>query len=77
MEGYRLGPLPRADQNLVAQLDPLYPSADDMLNRELSMDLDSAIEAEAQAQAICMEHPDFHESHAAWVEKREPKFKGE
>jgi len=46
----------------------------EMLNRELSMDLDSALEAEAQAQAICMMHPDFKESHAAWVEKRAPKF---
>lgn len=46
----------------------------EMLNRELSMDLDSALEFEAQAQAICMQHPDFKESHAAWVEKRKPKF---
>jgi len=46
----------------------------EMLNRELSMDLDSALEAEAQAQAICMIHPDFKESHAAWVEKRAVKF---
>lgn len=46
----------------------------EMLNRELSMDLDSALEAEAQAQAICMAHPDFKESHTAWVEKRAPKF---
>ncbi len=46
----------------------------EMLNRELSMDLDSALEAEAQAQAICMNHPDFRESHAAWVEKRAPRF---
>jgi len=46
----------------------------EMLNRELSMDLDSALEAEAQAQAICMQHPDFHESHKAWTEKRQAKF---
>lgn len=46
----------------------------EMLNRELSMDLDSALEAEAQAQAICMMHPDFAESHKAWVEKRPPRF---
>jgi enoyl-CoA hydratase/carnithine racemase len=46
----------------------------EMLNRELTMDLESAIEAEAQAQAICMQHPDFHESHKAWTEKRPPKF---
>lgn len=46
----------------------------DMLNRELSMDLDTALEAEAQVQAVCMLHQDFHEAHRAWVEKRDPKF---
>ena len=38
-------------------------------------DLDQAIEAEAQAQAICMAHPDFREAHDARVEKRTPVFK--
>ncbi|MCK6440609.1 MAG: enoyl-CoA hydratase-related protein, partial [Planctomycetes bacterium] len=46
----------------------------EMLNREMTMDLDTALEAEAQAQALCMQHPDFHESHKAWTEGREPKF---
>jgi enoyl-CoA hydratase/carnithine racemase len=31
----------------------------EMLNSELAMSLDQAIEAEAQAQQICMQHPDF------------------
>jgi enoyl-CoA hydratase/carnithine racemase len=34
-----------------------------------------AIEAEAQAQAICMQHPDFREANHAWREKRDPKWK--
>ncbi len=46
-----------------------------MLDVEAHMDFTSAIEAEAQAQAICMQHPDFLEAHHAWKEKREPKFK--
>ena len=32
-----------------------------------------AIEAEAQAQAICMQHPDFRAAYDAWV-KKEPTF---
>ena len=45
-----------------------------MLNRALDMDLETALEAEAQAQAECMTHPDFRESYDAWKMKREPKF---
>ncbi|MCZ7605104.1 MAG: enoyl-CoA hydratase family protein [Planctomycetota bacterium] len=47
----------------------------ELLNKALSFDLETALEAEAQAQAICMQHPDFRESYDAWTEKREPKFK--
>ena len=46
------------------------------LNRELSMDLEGAIEAEAQAQQICMQTRDFREAYQAFVEKREPRFEG-
>jgi enoyl-CoA hydratase/carnithine racemase len=46
----------------------------EMLNRELSAELEQALEWEAQAQAICMQTPDFHEAFKAFVEKREPKF---
>jgi enoyl-CoA hydratase/carnithine racemase len=46
----------------------------EMMNRELSLDLEAALEWEAQAQAICMQTPDFHEAHRAFVEKREPRF---
>jgi enoyl-CoA hydratase/carnithine racemase len=46
----------------------------EMLNRELDMDLETALECEAQAQAICSQHPDFREAYTAFVEKRKPKF---
>ena len=46
----------------------------ELLNKAMSFDLETALEAEAQAQAICMQHPDFKESYNAWKEKREPKF---
>jgi len=47
----------------------------EMLNREMHMGFESALEAEAVAQALCMQHPDFEEAHAAFIEKREAKFK--
>jgi enoyl-CoA hydratase/carnithine racemase len=46
----------------------------EMLNRELHMNLDAALEAEAQAQAICMKHPDYREAYEAFVDKRKPRF---
>lgn len=46
----------------------------EMLNRELHMNLGSALESEAQAQAICMQHPDYREAYEAFVAKRAPKF---
>jgi enoyl-CoA hydratase/carnithine racemase len=45
-----------------------------MLNRELDMDLQAALESEAQAQAICMQHPDYREAYEAFVAKRAAKF---
>ena len=45
-----------------------------MLTTEAHLDFAAAIEAEAQAQAICMQHPDFREAYDAWVEKRDPAF---
>lgn len=48
----------------------------DALNRELSMDLLGALESEAQAQALCMGHPDFREGYQAFVEKRPLRFQG-
>lgn len=47
-----------------------------MLESEAQMSLAAAIEAEAQVQAICMQHPDFREAYEAWREKRPPRFEG-
>src|SRR5215831_8056028 len=47
----------------------------EMLNRELHMSFESALEAESIAQALCMQTPDFKEAHAAFIEKRPAKFK--
>src|SRR5216110_1675695 len=47
----------------------------EMLNRELHMSFESALEAEATAQALCMQTPDFKEAHAAFIEKRPAKFR--
>lgn len=47
----------------------------EMLEREADVSLRAAIEMEAQAQAICMAHPDFREAFDAWVEKRAPRFR--
>ena len=46
-----------------------------MVQQELEMGFTDAIEAEAQAQAICMQHPDFKEANDAWLGKREPQWK--
>jgi len=47
------------------------------LNQEWSMSLDQAIEAEAQAQAICMQTGDFERAYHAFVKKQKPAFKGD
>jgi enoyl-CoA hydratase/carnithine racemase len=47
----------------------------EMLNRELDMNLETALECEAEAQAICMQHPDYREAFDAFVGKRDPTFK--
>ncbi len=46
----------------------------DSLNKEADMDLPAALDAEAQAQAVCMLSPNFREAYHAFVDKREPKF---
>lgn len=47
-----------------------------MLDREWSMDLDDAIDAEARAQALCMQTGDFRRAYEAFAAKRAPQFEG-
>jgi enoyl-CoA hydratase/carnithine racemase len=46
------------------------------LDQEWSMSLAQAIEAEAQAQAICMKTRDFERAYCAFVDKKHPVFEG-
>lgn len=47
------------------------------LNQEWNMGLEQAIEAEAQAQAICMQTRDFERAYHAFVAKEKPVFEGD
>ena len=46
------------------------------LHQEWAMGVDEAIEAEAQAQAICMQTEDFARAYRAFVKKERPVFEG-
>jgi enoyl-CoA hydratase/carnithine racemase len=48
-----------------------------MLAQEWSMSIEQAIEAEAQAQAICMQTADFERAFNAFVAKEKPVFEGD
>ncbi|MBU4506680.1 MAG: enoyl-CoA hydratase family protein [Gammaproteobacteria bacterium] len=48
-----------------------------MLHQEWAMTLDQAIEAEAQAQAICMQTQDFWRAYEAFAAKQRPAFEGD
>jgi len=47
-----------------------------MLNQEWAMGLDELIEAEAQAQAVCMSTQDFRRAFEAFAAKKKPAFEG-
>ena len=48
-----------------------------MLDQEWTMSLPQAIEAEAQAQAICMQTNDFKRAYDAFIAKQKPVFQGD
>jgi enoyl-CoA hydratase/carnithine racemase len=48
-----------------------------MLGQEWSMSIEQAIEAEAQAQAICMQTQDFRRAYDAFVAKQKLTFAGD
>jgi enoyl-CoA hydratase/carnithine racemase len=74
--GDQLSAITREFAELLAQ-GPAFALAKtkELLDREANMNLDAALECEAQAQAICMQHPDYREAYEAFVAKRPPKFK--
>ena len=47
------------------------------LHQEWNMGIDEAIEAEAEAQAICMQTRDFERAYEAFIDKRRPVFTGD
>jgi enoyl-CoA hydratase/carnithine racemase len=47
-----------------------------MLHQEWAMTIEQAIEAEAQAQALCMLTQDFRRAYEAFVAKQKPRFEG-
>jgi enoyl-CoA hydratase/carnithine racemase len=48
-----------------------------MLAQEWSMGIEQALEAEAQAQALCMQTQDFRRAYEAFVAKQNPTFEGD
>jgi enoyl-CoA hydratase/carnithine racemase len=47
-----------------------------MLHAEWNMSVDAAIDAEAEAQAICMQTEDFRRAYRAFAAKQKPEFQG-
>jgi enoyl-CoA hydratase/carnithine racemase len=47
-----------------------------MLHQEWNLAIDVALDAEAEAQAICMQTGDFRRAYEAFVAKRKPVFEG-
>jgi len=47
------------------------------IHQEWSMGVDDSIEAEAQAQAICMQTKDYERAYNAFVAKQKPVFQGD
>ena len=48
-----------------------------MLHQEWNMSIDQAIEAEAQAQALCMQTADFRRAFDAFAARKQPQFEGD
>ncbi|MDE2051529.1 MAG: enoyl-CoA hydratase family protein [Gammaproteobacteria bacterium] len=48
-----------------------------MLHAEWHLPIDAAIDAEAEAQAICMQTEDFRRAYRAFTAKQQPRFEGD
>jgi enoyl-CoA hydratase/carnithine racemase len=86
-EAHRIGLANRvvAAENLMAEATnwalrlkdgPLYALGvtKELFENETNVNLATALEMEARAQAQCMQMPDFHEGYTAFTEKRPPRF---
>ena len=73
------GPIVIEWRDLVIAAGPTFAHAmtKKMMHQEWNMGVDEAIEAEAQAQAICMATQDFHRAYNAFAAKQKPLFKGD
>jgi enoyl-CoA hydratase/carnithine racemase len=65
-----------AAKSLVSGPTFAHAMTKNMLHQEWSMTIEQAIEAEAQAQAICMQTEDFERAYNAFVAKQKPVFEG-
>lgn len=74
--GDLLGEAITAARKLAAGPNFAHGITKNQLNVEWDMSLDAAIEAEAQAQAICMQTADFERAYQAFVKKEMPEFEG-
>ncbi|TIN66765.1 MAG: hypothetical protein E5Y29_26630, partial [Mesorhizobium sp.] len=72
-----IGPLVNMDMKQLLAFTFAHGITKTQLNQEWSMGLDQAIEAEAQAQAICMQTRDFERAYKAFVAKEKPVFEGD
>lgn len=66
----------RLAQSLAAGPTFAHSMTKTMLNQEWNMSIEQALEAEAQAQAICMQTEDFRRAFEAFAAKRKPEFVG-
>jgi enoyl-CoA hydratase/carnithine racemase len=48
-----------------------------MLHAEWHLPIDAAIDAEAEAQAVCMQTADFRRAYRAFAAKQQPRFEGD
>jgi enoyl-CoA hydratase/carnithine racemase len=64
-------------QNLASGPTFAHSMTKTMLHQEWAMTLDQALEAEAQAQAICMQTKDFKRAYDAFAAKQTPVFGGD
>ena len=68
----------RVNRKAVRAAGPVFAHAmtKTMLNQEWNMGLDQALEAEAQAQALCMQTEDFKRAFEAFAKRAKPEFVG-